>query len=79
MAEDIERNLGEQPLAAVLSELGLTAHDIVAASPTPITHKLVARAVKGRRLTAHSKLLVQTALNRLAPRAYRMDELFNYQ
>ena len=43
------REMGEQPLAALMRERGLANHDLVAASARPITHKLVMRAVRGRR------------------------------
>ena len=73
-----ERNLGEQPLAAILRERGLSRHDLVAASPVPINHKMVARAERGRRLTIHSKDLIITALNRATGENFRREDLFNY-
>lgn len=51
MNPEIERNLGEQPVARIMQEHNLKAHDLVAASPVEMTHKMVARACKGRRLT----------------------------
>jgi hypothetical protein len=47
----IERNLGEQPIARLMREHNLKPHDLVAASPVEMTHKMVARARKGRRLS----------------------------
>ena len=58
------RAMGEQPLARMMRERGLANHDLVAASARPITHKLVMRAARGRRLTLHSKALVVEAFNR---------------
>ncbi len=78
MTEPRERNLGPQPLGDILARQGLKAHDLVAASATPISHKLIARAVKGRRLTPHSQALVRDALNRAAGAAYGIGELFTY-
>jgi hypothetical protein len=78
MKPELERNLGEQPLVKLLREHGLRAHDLVAASPGGITHKMVARAGKGRRLTPHSQSLVLEALNRVAPKVYTLPDLFNY-
>lgn len=72
------REMGEQPLAALMRERGLANHDLVAASARPITHKLVMRAVRGRRLTIHSKELVLAAFNRAAGGSFRMGDLFNY-
>lgn len=78
MDEPIERNLGEQPLSQLLVLHGLKAHDLVAASTEQITHKMVARANKGRRLTAHVKLKILNALNLAAGKSYVVGELFNY-
>jgi hypothetical protein len=61
---EIDRNLGPQPLESVMVENGLGNHDLVAASPEPLTHKAVQRARKGRRLTPHMKLRIAAALNR---------------
>lgn len=77
--EDTERNMGEQPLAAVLAELGLDAHDLVTASEVQMTHKMVARAVKGRRLTANTMRIVCNALNKASGREYAVTDLFNYR
>lgn len=74
----IERNLGEQPIAAVLAGLGLKAHDLVEASDVPMTHKMVARACKGRWLTMNTRTKVLAALNRATGRTYTLADLFNY-
>ena len=74
----IERNLGEQPLAAIMARHGLKAHDLLAALPEPMTHKMVARACKGRRLTPWSQARVVRALNAAAETEYTLCELFNY-
>ncbi len=78
MSEPASRNLGEQPLATVLRARGLTAHDLVAASPEPITHKMVARACKGRWLTPRAREKVRQALAAAAGRPFAPGELFNY-
>lgn len=78
MNEDIERNLGEQPIARILTELGLKHTDIVAASTEHITHKMVARACKGRRLTPNVQSKIRNALNKAADREFPMSELFTY-
>lgn len=78
MNNEIERNLGEQPLAHIMADEGLTRTDLVAISAHHITHKMVARACKGRRLTAHSKELVLNALNQGTGKTYLMTDLFNY-
>ena len=76
--QGIERNLGEQPIAAIMLDLGLKAHDLVAASTEQITHKMVSRACKGRRLTPKVQTKVHNALNRCAKREYSLTDLFTY-
>lgn len=79
-----ERDLGPQPLAALLERHQLRPTDLVQASGEQLTHKMVARALKGRRLTRNTAEKVLRALNSSILRpdgetvAYSMDELFNY-
>ena len=73
-----ERNLGEQPILRVMARHGVTAHDVVSASPEPMTHKMVARAGKGRWLTPHARIKVRNALNRAVNGTYGLEELFTY-
>jgi hypothetical protein len=74
----LERNLGTQPLAQLLERHKLAPTDLVRASKAQLTHKTVARAVKGRRLTANSMKKVLAALNAAAASTYTSAELFNY-
>ncbi len=78
MSDELERNLGPQPIAEILERHGLSAHDLVIASEVPMTHKMVARAVKGRRLTHNTQTIVCNALNRAASASYTLADLFNY-
>ena len=78
MNPDVERNLGEQPLVSLMAQHGLKAHDLVAHSPVPISHKMVARACKGRRLTSHSQCRICDALNRATKLSFPINDLFNY-
>ena len=71
-------NLGLQPLDALIAARGFGNHDLVAASPVPITHKLVMRARRGRRLTPHSKRLVLAAVNAAAGESREAGELGSY-
>lgn len=72
-------DLGVQPLDRILLENGWTNHTLVAASTEFITHKMVQRARKGRRLTRRTQEKVLRALNGASPgRAYQREELFNY-
>ena len=73
-----ERNLGAQPILSLLAAHGLKAQDLVAASTEGLTHKMVARAGKGRWLTPNTQHKVWRALNLASGKSYRLDELFNY-
>jgi len=64
MNPEIERNLGEQPMAQIMREHNLKAHDLVAISSVEMTHKMVARACKGRRLTLNTQSKVLAAVAR---------------
>ena len=63
--DEIERNMGVQPLDGIMAEQALGNHDLVAASKEPMTHKAVQRARKGRRLTKHMQQRMADALNAL--------------
>ena len=78
MNDEFERNLGTQPIAEIMERHGLSAHDLVVASEVPMTHKMVARAVKGRRLTRNTQTIVCNALNRATSSSYSISDLFNY-
>jgi hypothetical protein len=78
MNPDLERNLGEQPIARLLREHHLKPHDLVVLSPVEMTHKMVSRACRGRRLTLNAQSKVLAALNRATERNYSLRDLFNY-
>lgn len=75
---EIERNLGVQPIAGVLEELVLKPHDLVAASAEQLTHKMVTRAAKGRRLSDKVKAKVKRALEAATGQTFSNEQLFNY-
>ena len=77
-AASADRNHGPQPLADLLARHALKSHDLVSASTEQITHKMVARAVKGRRLTNNVQSKIQRVLNKLTHENYRLADLFNY-
>ncbi|MCE9613127.1 MAG: hypothetical protein K8T26_02555 [Lentisphaerae bacterium] len=79
MNPDLERNLGQQPLADLLTKLELKPHALVAASTELITHKMVARACKGRRLTPNVQGKILRALNAATGHTYTLADLFTYQ
>lgn len=74
----IERNLGPQPIGDVMQQRGLKPHDLVEASPEQLTHKMVQRAIKGRRLTDNTKGKVVAAIRLAAAHEFAVEELFNY-
>ena len=78
MNVEIERNLGVQPIASIMTEHDVKAQDLVAASTEHITHKMVARACKGRRLTPNVKVKVRNALNTATVQEYSISDLFSY-
>ena len=78
MNSEIERNLGEQPVARIMREHNLKPHDLVASSSVEMTHKMVSRACKGRRLTLNTQTKVLAALNRATGKNYLLGDLFNY-
>ena len=75
---EIERNLGEQPIARIMADHGLKAQDLVAISTEQITHKMVSRACKGRRLTPNVQCKIRDALNTSTGKKYSTQELFTY-
>ena len=78
MNGDIERNLGEQPIAQVMADLGLKARALVAMSTEQITHKMVARACKGRRLKPNVQSKIRNALNQAEGNEFSIEDLFTY-
>jgi hypothetical protein len=53
-----------------MREHNLKPHDLVTASPVEMTHKMVSRACKGRRLTSNTQSKVLQALNHAAGKNY---------
>ncbi|MDA1164932.1 MAG: hypothetical protein O3B13_17695 [Planctomycetota bacterium] len=78
MPEGVIRNLGEQPLAQLMQTHGLKPHNLVVASKVQMTHKMVTRAIKGRRLSPNVKCTVRDAFNLAASTSHSVSELFNY-
>ncbi len=58
-----ERDLGSQPLSALIERWGINNHDLVAVSPEQLTHKQVQRANQGRKLTLKMKQKLARTLN----------------
>jgi hypothetical protein len=78
MNKDVARDLGEQPVAKIMSAHGLKPHDLVSNSSQQLTHKMVSRAVKGRRLTPRLQSRILSALNKASGKSYSLKDLFTY-
>lgn len=72
-------DLGTQPLDALMAKHGLSNHGLVAASDEQLSHKVVQKARKGRRLTSRAKTKILNALhNALPEQKFAHRDLFNY-
>lgn len=78
MDADTKNDLGPQPIARIMDERGFKPNDLVSNSTEQITHKMVGRAVKGRRLNPHIQRKILNALNKVAGKQYQLKDLFNY-
>jgi len=78
MVSNSENDLGLQPLAALMAQHELKPNDLVRNSTEQLTHKMVSRAVKGRRLTPNTQLKILRALNKAVGKEYGLKDLFNY-
>lgn len=81
MNEEIDMDVGVQPLDAIMAAKEIKNHDLVAAvAPGTLTHKQVQKARKGRRLTPNVQEKILDALNAFAkPEVYAFKDLFNYR
>ncbi len=78
MANNIENNLGPQPISGLMAEHGLKSNDLVRNSTEQLTHKMVSRAVKGRWLTPNIQHKIINALNKATGKVYELKDLFSY-
>ncbi|MBU4252855.1 MAG: hypothetical protein KKC39_01720 [Candidatus Omnitrophica bacterium] len=78
MNNEIQRDLGEQPIARIMAEHGFKSHDLVSNSTEQITHKMVSRAARGRRLNLKIQYRLLNALNKVSGKQYVLKDLFNY-
>lgn len=77
--EDLSRDYGPQPLAALLEARGLTNHQLVAASTEQLTHKMVAKACRGRYLSGKVRQKILRAFCKLTGEVWTLAQLFNYR
>ena len=74
-----ENELGPQPLDGVMIRLALSNGDLVKASTKQLTHKMVQKGRRGRRLTLNVQEKILEALQHIHPvRQYKLQDLFNY-
>jgi hypothetical protein len=79
MIMESPHNVGTQPLDQIMSDQGLSNHVIVAASTEFLTHKVVQKARKGRRLTRRTQDKIVRALNAVSPGGvFTRGQIFNY-
>ena len=74
-----QKDHGIQPLDAVMNTLDLKNHDLVAVSKEQLTHKMVSKGRKGRRLSLNVQLKILNALNTAQDRqVFTLKDLFVY-
>lgn len=73
------REFGPQPLGDILTAKGFQNHDLVASSTEQLTHKMVAKAVRGRFVSSKIRLKILHALNKASGEEYTLQQLFNYR
>ncbi len=75
----MQNNFGVQPLDRVMTDLKLSNADLVRASTKQLTHKMVQKGRKGRKLTPNAQAKILEAMNTQNPdRMFTLKELFNY-
>ena len=74
-----QKDFGIQPLDGIMTRLGLTNAALVRVSEEQLTHKMVQKGRKGRRLTANVKMKILKALHLASPdEKFTPKHLFNY-
>ena len=74
-----EMELGVQPLDQIMTDLKLSNHDLVAASTEQLSHKVVQKGRKGRRLTLNAQHKILNAIVKLRPEAkLTLKKMFSY-
>ena len=76
-----DMDAGVQPLDTLMTALGVTNHDLVeAAGVNALTHKMVAKGRRGRKLTLRTQEKIVAALRiRLDGRMVSREECFSYR
>lgn len=84
MSDEIQRDLGSQPINELLEKWGIDNHELVEASKEQLTHKQVQKARKGRRVTANIQKKILNALKSVTEERgldseASLVDLFNYR
>lgn len=84
MNDKNDREVGIQPLDAILNQKQLPNSALVEASTEQLTHKQVQKGRKGRKLSLNVQKKILTALNHLEKQqeggqVYQLSDLFNYE
>ncbi len=76
-----EMEKGVQPLDELMTRLNLKNSDLVEKSTAQLSHKVVQKGRKGRRLTLNAQMKILRALNASQSGAepFKLADLFNYQ
>lgn len=76
-----EMEKGLQPLDELMTRLNLKNSDLVEKSCEQLSHKVVAKGRKGRRLTLNAQMKILRALNasRSGSESFALNDLFNYK
>ena len=79
MSDKSEMEAGSQPLDALMVKSDMNNHGLVAASTEGLTHKQVAKARRGRKLTIKLQRKLVAAWNKAQGEGRKIEELFNYR
>ena len=73
------REYGRQPIATILSERQITNHQVVEASTEQLTHKMMAKACRGRFLSSKVRQKILRAVNKVTGEQFKLSDLFTYR
>ena len=74
-----EREVSPQLLDGIMTRLGLSNHDLVCVSTQQLSHKMVQKGRKGKRLTLNARQKILTALKAAVPdQSFTLNDLFRY-
>ncbi len=75
---DERREYGLQPIATILGERQITNHQVVEASTEQLTHKMMAKACRGRYLSSKVRQKILRAVNKVTGEQFKLSDLFTY-